>query len=166
MIIVLGGKINPTARAILLPRTVFFKKGLTNPDDCDSMSLDYCNRLEDMMKLFDSELRLMELVWAHEPVAAKQVAQLAAEHFGWNKNTTYTVLKKLAAKGAISRSDPGFVCTSLVTKASVHQDMTDSLIDKLYNGSKQAFFAAFLQNERLSADELAELREMIERHEQ
>ena len=44
--------------------------------------------------------------------------------------------------------------------------MTDSLIDKLYNGSKQAFFAAFLQNERLSADELAELREMIERHEQ
>ena len=80
MIIVLGGKINPTARAILLPRTVFFKKGLTNPDDCYSMRLDYCNRLEDMMKLFDSELRLMELVWAHEPVAAKQVAQLAAEH--------------------------------------------------------------------------------------
>ena len=93
------------------------------------------------MKLFDSELRLMELVWAHEPVAAKQVAQLAAEHFGWNKNTTYTVLKKLAAKGAISRSDPGFVCTSLVTKASVQQDMTDSLIDQLYHGSKQAFSA-------------------------
>ena len=46
------------------------------------------------MKLFDSELKLMELVWASEPIKAKQLSLTAADKFGWKKNTTYTVLKK------------------------------------------------------------------------
>ncbi|MCI6729486.1 MAG: BlaI/MecI/CopY family transcriptional regulator, partial [Clostridiales bacterium] len=37
----------------------------------------------------------MELIWDNAPIHAKDVALLAAERIGWNKNTTYTVLKKL-----------------------------------------------------------------------
>lgn len=66
-----------------------------------------------MQKLFDSEMKVMELIWANEPVSAKQLSLLAAQSIGWNKNTTYTVLKKLEAKGFLLRRDPGFVCTSV-----------------------------------------------------
>ena len=46
-----------------------------------------------MQKLFDSELKVMELIWAHEPISAKELSVLADQEFGWNKNTTYTVIK-------------------------------------------------------------------------
>lgn len=117
------------------------------------------------LHLFDSELRLMELVWEKEPVSARELSLLAAGALDWNKNTTYTVLKKLVEKGYVQRTEPNFVCTSLIQKKQVARDETDSLIQKLYGGSKKAFFAAFLEEERLSEGELQELRELIERHE-
>ena len=59
------------------------------------------------MKLFDSELRLMELIWANDGCTAKELSLLAADQIGWNKNTTYTILKKLVAKEAVERIEPG-----------------------------------------------------------
>ena len=118
------------------------------------------------MKLFDSELRLMDLIWDRDGCSAKELSVLAHDHFSWNKNTTYTVLKKLVAKGAVERTEPGFRCRALISRASVAKEETAGLIEKLYGGSKKAFFAAFLQEEALSSAELNELRAMIERHEE
>jgi len=117
----------------------------------------------DTMKLFDSELKIMDIVWENEPVSAKEISAIAGETIGWNKNTTYTVIKKLIDKKAIARSEPNFICASLIKKEDVQRAETSSLIDKMYNGSKKAFFAAFLQSEELDEDELAELRNLIDK---
>ena len=113
-------------------------------------------------KLFDSELKIMEILWREGPLSAKQISAIAGENIGWNKNTTYTVIKKLIDKKAVRRDEPGFVCTALVNRDDVQKEETGRLIDKLWHGSKKAFFAAFI-SEQLSEDELAELRAMIEK---
>lgn len=115
------------------------------------------------LHLFDSELRLMELLWEMEPVSAKELSLLAADRLNWNKNTTYTVLKKLVEKGYVRRQEPSFVCTSLISKKQLGRSETDSLIRKLYQGSRKAFFAAFLEAEHFSEQELEELRTLIDR---
>lgn len=117
------------------------------------------------MKLFDSELKLMELIWAGKDCTAKSLSLQAAEKIGWNKNTTYTVLKKLVEKGAVERVEPGFHCVARISREEVAREETGSLIEKLFGGSRRAFFAAFLEQESLSETELEELRTMIERHE-
>lgn len=117
------------------------------------------------LHLFDSELRLMELVWAKAPVSARELSLLAAEALDWNKNTTYTVLKKLVEKGYVQREEPNFICTPLIEKKQLARDERDSLISKLYGGSKKAFFAAFLEEEQLSQGELQELRALIDGYE-
>lgn len=114
------------------------------------------------LKLFDSELKVMDLIWENEPVSAKELSLLAAEEAGWNKNTTYTVIKKLETKGYIKRNEPGFICTSLITKDEVCRAETQSLIDKLFGGSRKALFSALLEDEKLSKKELKELRKMID----
>ncbi len=114
-------------------------------------------------KYFDSELRIMELIWEQEPVSAKEVSLLAAQRIGWNKNTTYTILKKLEAKGYIRREDPGFICTSLVSRDKVCKTETQGLIDRLFGGSRKALFSALLEDEKLTEGELQELRDMIEK---
>ena len=41
-------------------------------------------------------------LWEKSPISAKDISLIAAETIGWNKNTTYTVIKKLEAKGFIT----------------------------------------------------------------
>jgi len=113
-------------------------------------------------KLFDSELKVMELIWLREPVSAKELSLLAEQAYGWNKNTTYTVIKKLEAKGYIRRDEPGFVCTSLITKGDVRRAETAGLIDRLFGGSKKALFSALIEDESLTREELDALRRMID----
>lgn len=115
------------------------------------------------IKLFDSEIKVMELIWQNEPVSAKQLSLMANEEIGWNKNTTYTVIKKLEAKGYIKREDPGFMCTSLISKSDVRKAETEGLINKLFGGSKKALFSALLEDEQLSKDDIDELRKMIDK---
>jgi BlaI family transcriptional regulator, penicillinase repressor len=116
----------------------------------------------DTIKLFDSEYKLMEIIWDNEPVSAKDTARIAKETIGWNKNTTYTIIKKLISKNAVKRTEPNFICTSLVKKEDVQRSETREHINRLYNGSKKAFFAAFI-DDGISEEELLELRKLIEK---
>ena len=116
-----------------------------------------------MQKLFDSELKLMGILWEREPVSAKELSVIAAESLEWNKNTTYTVIKKLEAKGFIKRTEPNFICSSLVSRADVQRSEARTLTEKLFGGSKKALFSALIEDESLTSDELAELRQMIEK---
>jgi BlaI family penicillinase repressor len=114
------------------------------------------------IKLFDSELKVMEILWRDGNLSAKQISGIAANDIGWNKNTTYTVLNKLIDKKAVARKEPGFVCSPLITRDDVQKDETERLIDKLWGGSKKAFLAAFV-DEHLSEDEISELKSLIEK---
>ncbi|MBQ9414195.1 MAG: BlaI/MecI/CopY family transcriptional regulator [Clostridia bacterium] len=114
------------------------------------------------MKLYDSEMKLMKLLWQHEPVRAKELSLLAERAIGWNKNTTYTVIKKLIEKGCIAREEPDFVCRSRISKEAVGKQETKGLIDRVFDGSKKAFFSALLEDEDLTEDDLADLRRLIE----
>lgn len=116
----------------------------------------------DTIKLYDSELKVMEIIWEREPISAKELSLLLGESIGWNKNTTYTIIKKLIEKEVLLREEPNFMCSAKLKREQVQKAETKSLIEKLYQGSKKAFFAAFLQNEKLSKEELEELKKLIE----
>ena len=114
-------------------------------------------------KLFDSEAKVMEIIWEKGPLSAKEISLIASDSIGWNKNTTYTVIKKLEAKGFIRRDEPGFVCTPLVTKEQMQKQETESLINKFYGGSKRALFSALLDKEDLTDEQVEELQRLIDK---
>ncbi|MBR2279559.1 MAG: BlaI/MecI/CopY family transcriptional regulator [Ruminococcus sp.] len=104
----------------------------------------------------------MELLWENEPVSAKELSLLADERIGWNKNTTYTVIKKLISKGAVKREEPKFICSSLINREDVRKQETKSLLDKLFNGSKKALFSALIDDENLTKEDIDEMKRMLE----
>lgn len=114
-------------------------------------------------KLFDSEAKVMEIIWEKGPLSAKEISLIASDSIGWNKNTTYTVIKKLEAKGFIRRDEPGFICTPLVTKEQMQKQETESLINKFYGGSKRALFSALLDKEELTDEQVEELQRLIDK---
>ena len=113
------------------------------------------------MKVFDSEIKLMEIIWRDEPVSAKAVSLAAEKEIGWNKNTTYTVLKKLVAKGRVERSEPGFMCRSLVSRDAVRKQETRSLLERFFGGSRKALFSSLLEDENTTQEELEAMKKMI-----
>ena len=114
-------------------------------------------------KLFDSEIKVMELIWEKGPLSAKEISLIAADSIGWNKNTTYTVIKKLEAKGFIRRDEPGFICTPLVSREQMQKQETESLINKFFGGSKKALFSALIDKEDLTDEQAEELQRLIDK---
>ena len=114
-------------------------------------------------KLFDSEAKVMEIIWAKSPISAKDISLIASEKVGWNKNTTYTVIKKLVAKGFIRREDPGFICTPIVSQSQMQKVEVASLVKKVFGGSRKALFSALLEDEDLTEEEIRELHKLIDR---
>lgn len=113
-------------------------------------------------KLFDSELKVMEVLWKEGDLPAGQIARILKEEIDWNRNTTYTVIKKCVEKGAVRRTEPNFICHALISRETVQQHETEELISKMFDGSKEKFFAAFLDGKNLSGGEIARLKQLIE----
>ena len=116
---------------------------------------------EETIKLFDSELKVMGVIWKEGDIPAKRVADVLNNELGWNKNTTYTLIKRCMKKGAIERSEPGFICHALIPKEEVQEAETNELIDKIYDGSADKLFAALLGRKKLSAEQIEKLKQIV-----
>lgn len=114
------------------------------------------------IKLFDSELKVMDVLWKEGDTTAKHIAEILREQVGWNVNTTYTLIKRCINKGAIERQEPHFMCHALIPREQVQEQETDELIDKVFDGSADKLFASLLGRKKLSAGEIQKLRRIVE----
>lgn len=114
------------------------------------------------MKLFDSELKVMEVLWRQGDCTAKQIAEILGREVGWNRNTTYTLIKRCIDKGAIRRSEPHFQCHPLIDRAAVQSDEADALIDKLFDGSVGLLFSNLIRRKKISPQELSQLQSLVD----
>lgn len=113
------------------------------------------------IKLFDSELRIMDILWDEGDTTAKRIAEVLIGHVGWSKTTTYTVIKRCIDKGAITRSDPNFVCHAVVTKEQAQKLETTELINKIYDGSADQLIASLLGRKSLAPHEIEKLKRIV-----
>lgn len=114
------------------------------------------------IKLFESELKVMEVLWQAGDQPAGQIAKVLASEVGWNRNTTYTVIKKCVQKGAILRSEPDFICHALIGREEVQRKEAEELKNRMFDGSTERMFAAMVGGRKLAPDEIARLRRLIE----
>lgn len=113
------------------------------------------------IKLFDSELKVMGVLWREGDTTAKRISDILKEEIGWNMNTTYTLIKRCIKKGAIERSEPNFMCHALIPKEEVQEAETNELINKIYDGSADKLFAALLGRKKLSVEQIEKLKQIV-----
>ena len=103
----------------------------------------------------------MDVLWREGDVTAKYIADTLTGKLGWNKNTTYTLIKRCIKKGAIARFEPNFMCHALILKEEVQEAETNELIDKIFDGSADKLFASLLGRKKLSASQIEKLRQIV-----
>lgn len=111
------------------------------------------------IRLSDSEYKLMEIIWEKEPVSSTELSKLCLERFEWKKSTVYTMLKRLTEKQALSVSNA--MVLSTIKKDVADRMESEALLEKSFGGSLPDFFAAFLQDRKLTKEDASRLQEMI-----
>lgn len=115
----------------------------------------------DTIKLTDAELTVMQIIWQHEKINAVELSGIL-EKTNWKKSTTYIVLSRLEAKGAIRRDYPKYCITALVTKEQIQIGKTAEFINKIFEGRTENAFACFLKNSDISENDLDTIQKMID----
>ena len=115
------------------------------------------------LKLFDSERKVMEVLWdAAQDLPAREVARRLEQSVGWNKNTTYTVIKKCVEKEAIERREPNFQGHPRVSREQVREQEAVDRVDKLFDGSASLLFASLVHGKALSREEIDQLKKLVD----
>ena len=107
------------------------------------------------------EARFADIIWEREPVTSSELIRLAAAELSWKRTTTHTVLRRLCDKGLFQNNN-GMV-TSLLSRQEFYARHSKKYVDETFAGSLPAFFAAFTSEKKLTAEEIAEIRELINR---
>ncbi len=106
------------------------------------------------------EFKFAEIVWENEPVNTVTLCKLAAEKLNWHKSTTYTVLRRICAKG-IFRNDNSTV-TSILNREEYFTSRSRCVVNEEFEGSLPAFIAAFTKKEKLTPEQAAALRSLVD----
>nr|WP_326126304.1 BlaI/MecI/CopY family transcriptional regulator [uncultured Oscillibacter sp.] len=117
-------------------------------------------------QISDSELELMKIIWSSGGTAlyARIMEELAGTGRAWQKNTVITLLSRLVDKGYLKVGKIGRrnEYTAVVSQADYQAAQTQSLVNRLYQGSARDLVAALIQREALSAKDYEELRQFWE----
>lgn len=112
------------------------------------------------MKLGVVESRFADIIWANEPLPSRELVALCQAELNWKKPTTYTVLRKLCERG-IFQNVEGMV-SSVISREEFYAVQSEKFVDEAFDGSLPAFLAAFTRRKNLTAQEVAEIRRMID----
>ena len=115
-------------------------------------------------KIFESEYRFCLILWEHEPVNSTRLVELCKAQLGWSKATTYTVIRRLSERGVLKNENA--TVTSLVSKEQAQASRLEEMVEETFEGSIPAFIAAFSRSKRLSPDEVAQLKALIDAYEE
>ena len=114
----------------------------------------------DDKKLGMVESKFADIIWRSEPLSSGELVKLCERELNWKKPTTYTVLRRLCDRG-IFRNEGGTVC-SLISREEFYALQSERFVEETFSGSLPSFLAAFTRRRRLSADEIEEIRNMID----
>ena len=105
-------------------------------------------------------LRILFRLLRTRRASAAELARLCRAELGWQRTTTYTVIKRLSDRGVVKNENT--IVTSLISKEEVQLSELDELVEKKFEGSLPAFIAAFGRRQSLSEEEIQEIQRMIE----
>jgi len=112
--------------------------------------------------IFESELRVLNLLWENGECTASQLAGWLNVSVGWKKTTTYTIIKRCIAKGYVRRLDQDFICVPVITLEEARQSAIEDLADRMFNGSPDLMTATLLGRKSLTKKQVVDLQKLVE----
>ena len=116
----------------------------------------------------ESELEIMKILWkATKPITSVEIGE-AVSYRNWKKTTIATFLTRLAEKGAILADKQGklYYYTALINEKDYRKSQTKNLITSLYHGSVKELAVSLFEDEKMSLEDIEELKSVFKEWEE
>jgi len=119
-------------------------------------------------QLGDLQLAIMRVLWARGEATVAEVHAALEPERGLAPTTIATMLTKMEDKGVVAHRSEGrrFIYRPTVSESEVQRAMLADLTQRLFLGDVTAVVSQLLDTTQVDAEELAQLRSLIARHQQ
>ncbi|ETI64952.1 beta-lactamase [Sphingobium sp. C100] len=114
-------------------------------------------------KISEAELVVMEALWEASPQTANDVADRVIASRDWSVQTVKTLLSRLMAKDVIAADQDGrrFLYRPMVARDDYVASESGRLVNRLFGGRVSPLIAQLASQDQLTADDIAELEEIL-----
>lgn len=115
-------------------------------------------------RISEAEWEVMKVLWARAPQTANEVVDALADSMDWKPNTVKTLLSRLVKKEALGFNQDGKMYSyyPLVKESECVKAESQSFLQRVYGGSLKPMLLHFLDDDALSAEEIDELKKLLE----
>ena|ERR1044072_7915130 len=115
-------------------------------------------------KISDAEWHVMDAVWSAPPITASDVVDQLTR-FGWSANTVKTMLNRLVKKRALKFEQEGkrYLYRPAVSRDACVRDQSRSFLQRVFGGDVGPMLAHFVEDAKLSPEQLQNLRKLLEK---
>jgi len=109
------------------------------------------------------ELQIMKVVWELGEATVHDVKDVLSRGRKPAYSTVLTMMRKLEGKGYLEHEVDGrtYVYSPTITRRQVSHSMLGDLLDRLFDGSPELLVSSLIEQKRISAKELREIRKLI-----
>ena len=116
------------------------------------------------IQLSDGEWRIMNVLWNTTSRTLGQITKTLEPETGWSRPTVYVMLKRLISKGIVRLDDSTRIQSyhPLIERNDIILEVTESILDKVFDGSVSLMVSALTDCRKLSEDEIRKIRKILD----
>jgi BlaI family penicillinase repressor len=115
-------------------------------------------------RISETEWEVMKIVWSQAPCSAGEIiTALQKADPSWHPRTAKAFLNRLVKKEVLGFSKEGraYVYRPLIHRQECVDAASQSFLERVFGGSLKPMIAHFVQRDKLSPDEIRELRRLL-----
>ena len=121
----------------------------------------------DAVTISDAEWQVMNVVWEAQPATGQEIVARLSGQADWAPATIKTMLHRLVRKNVLAYQQQGnrYVYRSNVRRSDCIRQASRSFLERVFDGEPAPLLAHFLRNTKLSQDDIAKLRQILDQQE-
>ncbi|MFC1764152.1 BlaI/MecI/CopY family transcriptional regulator [Planctomycetota bacterium] len=114
-------------------------------------------------KISEAEWQVMKVLWEKSPLAVNEIVEILSARTAWKRETIRTLVNRLEKKGAIQFEKQGrcHLYTPVLNETQSVQAEAQSFVARAGTKVLKPILAAFMEEEDLTPEEIAELRRIL-----
>jgi BlaI family transcriptional regulator, penicillinase repressor len=118
------------------------------------------------IEITDAEALIMEALWEENPIASEDIIARVAPGQGWSDGTVRSLLNRLLNKKALAVKREGrrYWYRPLLKREAYLKDQSESFLGRLFDGRLTPFVTHLSEHQKLSKQDIADLRKLIDEY--
>ena len=119
--------------------------------------------MDELPRISDSEWEIMKVFWAKSPATAADVIYALRDNKSWKEKTIKTLISRLLQKGILTYEQVNrvYYYSPTISEEECKRTERESFLQRVYGGALKPMLVHFLQEEKLSSQEIAELKKIL-----